>query len=565
MANSKRVGPKPGKPGASPSIKKKRDRRSVSHTSSVGSLTVFRERMQHLNLVRWMFICLGVVMVLGFALVQAPGMRGSSARASGDIARINGHVVNRASFEAAVRQMKDSPYAMYMGGSGPTQDLTMRNMVLEQDIDHFLKLDAAHEEGNRVGRKQEQQKIEESIDSQIQSLKSYYKFDKDKGKAFREKLLKKMKVRNEEELRKKMRGDVSPEWLSATRDQLLIDNLEKGVRKRAAKMPIDKAKPEEIEVHARQIVVKLEKPLAPGAKGKPVKRTDAEARQIAEGILQQVKSGADFAKVAKEKSDDDFTKAKGGDMDWMGKGRFYPTELEKAAYDLKPGQVSDLVKTTSGYYILKVEGRRYSPDKYWTDYSEGLKKKAKIAVLDPVLRAYRQMNEDEQAASKMSAAAKDDAARKKADAFRKQNRPKSIARLQKALESEDDPYTRAAVFYQVGDMYNQDGNTAKAAEAFGKAAEAMPSAAIYMSLGDAQKKLMQGKPAVDSYKQAADMAQEKSFENYGTHLRLQTAFQDLKQPQLAAAEKQWLDEYKKEQPQGGGMGGFPGGGNFTVR
>ncbi|HHV62209.1 MAG TPA: foldase [Firmicutes bacterium] len=77
----------------------------------------------------------------------------------------------------------------------------------------------------------------------------------------------------------------------------------------------------------------------------------------AKGILAQLKSGADFAKMAKEKSKDPGTKDKGGDLGYFQRGTMDP-EFEKAAFSLGVGQTSGIVKSAYGYHIIRVEARK---------------------------------------------------------------------------------------------------------------------------------------------------------------------------------------------------------------
>jgi peptidyl-prolyl cis-trans isomerase D len=81
-------------------------------------------------------------------------------------------------------------------------------------------------------------------------------------------------------------------------------------------------------------------------------KDDAKVRAQAEDVLKQVKAGGDFAALAKKYSEDT-SKDNGGDLDYFGRGRMVP-EFEKVAFDLKPGETSDLVKSQFGYHIIKV-------------------------------------------------------------------------------------------------------------------------------------------------------------------------------------------------------------------
>ena len=98
-------------------------------------------------------------------------------------------------------------------------------------------------------------------------------------------------------------------------------------------------------VKARHILLKTQ--------GKPASE-EAAIKAKGESLLKQIKSGADFAKLAKANSEDPGSGANGGDLgDWITHGQMVP-EFDKAIFSLKVGETSDLVKTMYGYHIVQV-------------------------------------------------------------------------------------------------------------------------------------------------------------------------------------------------------------------
>ena len=95
-----------------------------------------------------------------------------------------------------------------------------------------------------------------------------------------------------------------------------------------------------------------------------------EAKKKAEEALKKVKSGEDFAQVAKEYSEDS-TASNGGELGTFGRGQMV-SEFENAAFSMKPGEISDIIKTQYGYHIIKVT-ERVDEQKSYDDVKDEIK------------------------------------------------------------------------------------------------------------------------------------------------------------------------------------------------
>ena len=85
-----------------------------------------------------------------------------------------------------------------------------------------------------------------------------------------------------------------------------------------------------------------------------------ESEDDAKAIAQQIRGGADFVALAKEKSKDPGSAEEGGDLGYFTKGRMVP-EFSEVAFKMYAGQVSNPVKSQFGWHVIKVEDRRTKP------------------------------------------------------------------------------------------------------------------------------------------------------------------------------------------------------------
>jgi len=129
--------------------------------------------------------------------------------------------------------------------------------------------------------------------------------------------------------------------------QKKIKVSEADVRSEYDRMARDEGK--EIEIHIRHILVQLPQNATPAE----VEKAEEKAKALAAEARQP---GVDFAELAKKKSEGS-SAADGGDLGFFKRGAMVPA-FEAIAFALKPGEISDPVRTSLGWHILKLEESR---------------------------------------------------------------------------------------------------------------------------------------------------------------------------------------------------------------
>jgi peptidyl-prolyl cis-trans isomerase C len=136
--------------------------------------------------------------------------------------------------------------------------------------------------------------------------------------------------------------------LSYNRNKLLLDEYLAQEAKKAAtpeaarkmyEQTVKDVKPQE-EVRARHILV--------------------DSDDLAKKAYAKIKAGEDFKKVAAELSKDPGSAKDGGELGWFTKDQMVP-EFAEVAFKLKPGDVSEPVKSPFGWHVIEVEERRTKP------------------------------------------------------------------------------------------------------------------------------------------------------------------------------------------------------------
>ena len=160
----------------------------------------------------------------------------------------------------------------------------------------------------------------------------------------------------------KRKLDQTPETqvrLSNVRDQVLANAIvtatQETIDPAAIKKYYDEQKAALERVSARHILVRFKGSQVPVRPGAP-DLSEAEAKAKAEQLVNRIKAGEDFAKLARAESDDVGSGGDGGDLGSFTRGRMVPA-FEQAAFGQKENEIGVPVRSDFGYHVIQVTGK----------------------------------------------------------------------------------------------------------------------------------------------------------------------------------------------------------------
>ena len=287
------------------------------------------------------------------------------------IARVNGEDVKKEDFDRIIHTME--------ARAGQPIPPERRDEILRGAIDQLVVYTLLSQESRNRGIKIP----DTEIDAKMTQLRSQFPTQEKFEAALKERGM------SVDSLRKDARIDLSVTKLMEAETGAMPGPSDVEAREFYEKNP-DRFKQDE-SVRASHILVRVDEKADAAAKKK--------ARAEIDAVLKRVKAGGDFAKLAQEHSQDG-SASQGGDLNYFPKGQMVPA-FDKVAFELKPGQVSDVVTTQFGYHIIKVSDHKPSrvvpfdesaqqikqflgeqkKQQHTEAFIESLKKKSKIEVL----------------------------------------------------------------------------------------------------------------------------------------------------------------------------------------
>jgi foldase protein PrsA len=488
---------------------------------------------------------LALVFVFAAGLITYFSMGPTGDSAGGDpsrqsVATVNGEPIKRDQFEMMVSETSRER-AMRSGDA--LASIGVRRQVFDEQVQQILIAQAAEKEGIRISDRDLDREIDKLVDQQVKQERERAAQGKEMTDQQFEMVIRSAMGKSVAEWREELKQNWEP------RKPLLRHALlQQKLMEKVANVP----NPSDEELKRSFDLLTIRHILVSTGN-----RTEEQARKRAEEILQKVRSGADFAKLAKEFSDDPSSKQNGGSLSAIPRSQvaaLFVPEFAKAVEALQPGQVSDLVKTQYGFHIIRLDGVKpnvpadFEKNKAeyakqyvetlrnakWQQYLAQLRRTARIEILDPEIKAYEVLDElGRKAGTPEYAAALD----------------KAISAFEKATQ--EMPSVEAMVV--LGELYRAQSEMPGLAEparqkarenaitAWQNALQRIESVQLRMSLAELYRKNKQDDLAIKQYEEVGKIAWDRP----DIHAQLKSIYKQMGRQDLVQKEIEWEKKYQE--------------------
>lgn len=247
------------------------------------------------------------------------------------VAKVNGQAISK-------KELLTGAQLVQMQAAQRGQQIPPTANFYRQVLNELIAISLLTQDAKVQGVKATEQEVQQFISTRKQSFPN--------EEAYKQALAK--SGITEDALRQQAREQLAVQKYVRTKLVQNVNVTDQAIRDFYEKNKAQISQPE--RVHARHILIGVKQD-APAA--------DKEnARKKAEDLLQRIKGGEDFAKLAQENSDDPGSKPRGGDLPPFGRGQMVPP-FEAATFALqKPNDLSPVVETPFGYHIIQLLERQ---------------------------------------------------------------------------------------------------------------------------------------------------------------------------------------------------------------
>ena len=309
------------------------------------------------------------ILFLAFVSELMPAYLSADTIVEEIVARVNNQIVTRGDYDRSKEQLRQEAQQQDPGNASKLiaekdkdvlRDLIDQQLLLEKGKDLGITADT------EVIKKLDQMRKEMSLDS----MEDLEKAAASQGVSF-------------EDFKQNMRNQIITQQVIGKEISSHMNITKEEEKKFYEEHKDQLAQPEQIRLS--EILISTEKKpqdnAAPAEEAKILEAAQAKANDV----LEQIKNG-DFAEVAKKNSDGP-TAAQGGDLGYFRRGML-AKELEDKTFAMKPGDVSDVIRTKQGFVILKVSEHQQAGIPAFNEIEPKVQDAIYMQKLQPALRAY---------------------------------------------------------------------------------------------------------------------------------------------------------------------------------